>query len=226
MSVRTDPDGQGLLAEYSVGCSFARKLRVQESTDRVDVSVELSLPIPVDGMITCLAMSRIDSVGGRLGEPLGDRQLHSGGVANVPFDGASLRAPWNMPPGYTLVHETGGGSIVLPPAADLSVTSTWTRLYEAAPADGTGCGATRGTLQISPGPAGSDVNADPGDLLPVTRDGMTVRTGLDRRNGDRLMAFEDAAGGVVVLGVGHPCSDDGLLTQDELFAIALSLARP
>ena len=187
--VRTDPGGGALVATYTGGaCDGPARLDVQESTDRVELSIRLT--DPPQGSETCIALAVGGTVRDDLSSPLGTRAVLADGVALRVFDGADLVVPRPLPAGFEFASEAGSQD-----------RDAWTQTFTNTPAD-------RTTGACDPKRRSFSTQTGPGVASDLTNSYITEEPTVTTRNGPaRQFRNEAAALRLLTLNVkGHPVS--------------------
>lgn len=227
-SLRTDPDGRGLVAGYDGGsCDGPARLVANETPTRVVVvSVAVAPVLGAGG--ACDSAAHLRTAGARLRQPIGTRTVSSGGQQLIPFDGARLLVPTaGLPVGYAEAYESGN---VIEPVSTPSgtiVTDNWVTSYaRPAPPTPTDCPVSRGIIDITIGPRSaahltSDWTAV--SRVPIgTTKAQLYRQGPSRAPQGFAFTWTTAQGSVEVVNQEF-CRGDRLLTGAELLVVAQSL---
>lgn len=227
--LRTDPDGQGLVASYIGGsCDGSALLVVDEAPTRIDVSVAVK---PLLGIDACDSVGHSRTVATRLEQPVGTRAIWSGGRQQVPFDGARLLLvpTADLPADLTGIIESGDAAKHMSGPDEAAVTADWhTKYLRSAPATPSStCTPGRGFLDIHLGPASRA--ALTGWTPLATADVGTTKAQLYREGSRRAptglaYTWMTHQGSVEVLNQAS-CRGDRLLSAAELLGVARAL-RP
>ncbi|WP_375423045.1 hypothetical protein [uncultured Friedmanniella sp.] len=224
--VRSDPDHQGLVVSYlGGGCDGPVRLKLKETPTRIDADLVMG----PGGGGTCAAVGYPRTVTARLAQPIGKRTIWSGGDEQIPFDGADLLVPTDLPQGFAAPSESGDGDGWSPDPEAAVATSTWTTQWSPEKTAGAAgeCRPTRGELAIRLGPGSTN------RYLGSTKVG-TARIGAATASIYRLGSSRRPVGWAYVwtrgrLGVelasSATCRGDQPLDRTDLLRVARSL-RP
>lgn len=222
--LRTDPDGRGLVVNYTGGvCDGPARLDVQEGPDRVDLRVVVDR-----GTDPCAAAGISRTLNVRLKAPLGERAVWAGPQRLVPFDGARLLEPSYLPAGSSLRQEDGRGTGDR--ESPVRATWWWTRTYGAPPTD-TGCYGNVGGIPwyLHQAPADKRVFAGPewkdrGLRQVGTATARLQQSSVDGAAHGWALTWQ-GAGGTVTLSSRPGCDEDAIPSEEEFLRVARSL-RP
>ena len=172
--VRTDLGGGALVATYTGGaCDGPARLELQESTDRVELSIRLT--DPPQGSEVCIALAVGGTVRADLSSPLGTRAVLADGAALRVFDGADLVVPRPLPTGFELASEAGSQD-----------RDTWVQTFTNVSADGT-------TGTCDPKQRSFSTQTGPGVATDLTNSYITEEPTVSTRNGPARQFRNEAA---------------------------------
>lgn len=223
--IRTDPDQRGLVVAYTGGeCDGPAHLQVTETAARIDADVVLGRGHGG----ACGAVGYLRTLTARLEQPVGAREVWSGGRRQVPFDGARLLAPTSLPAAFTGVQERGSAFPATEAPAP-SVTTLWvvTRFDPASRSADGACHPGRGFLEIhlGPRPARWSRGHQVGTVDVGSRKADLFRSGRAARPTSWALAWTAGRRSVVVQS-GGDCEGDQILGRAELLQVARSLRSP
>lgn len=163
-SVRTDPDGRGLVAAYTGGaCDGPATLEAEEFSDRVEIVVQTEPKPGRSAEDACILIGIGSTVRADLQAPLGDRDVVSGGRVLDVYDGSNLIIPTQLPDGFTLTSEAGT-------AQGAGWSQTYSRLQPDRSASA--CNPDARSISVTTGPSALDSYS-----APHFRDQGDVRVG-------------------------------------------------
>ena len=236
-----DSDEKGFAATYIGGlCDGAARLAVTESPQRIDLSVLVG-PDPT-GDRSCPAMGISRTVTARLTQPIGARPIFSGGIRQIPFDGARRLTPSTLPPHFTVSSQQWGGEPAPDPdstrpvpsgegssADTASATTRWTATYTQPQQASNRCTPTRGLIEVDLAPAGvNELAANGWSPTVVVQVGDHQARLWREGTGDAprgwAYVWQADQGSVQVL-ARLACEGDRILDAKELLELAKSL-RP
>ena len=227
--LRTDPDGQGLVASYTGGsCDGPAQLKVNETATRIDVSVVVKPVLGVGG--ACDSAGHPRTVTARLEQPVGTRSIWFLGRRQVPFDGARLLLipAAVLPPDLTRTAESGGLADQTSQQGD-AVTSDWhtTYLRVASASTTSTCTPGNGYLDIHTGPA-ADLTSGWTAVSTAaigTAEAQLYRSGTSRNPDGWAYTWKTDRDSVAIANL-NVCRGDHLFGAAELLRLARALKSP